>query len=409
MPEKTLNASKKFILLRLICMAMVILAVSLCVLPCSVSAAVDYNDYISNLKVDGDNDLVTVTFPGSFSNWSVSQNGSEIYNGTSESFSGLPVDGLSGLQVFSNVFYGSGRLDVTNIPDGTSISGSYNVRINWSTPTTSAFSYRKTFVVHYLSSSGYVGSVVIDDSTYDDTPPGTIGYGFTIPYSFVMDKPDSALTAYFEFQIAFLSNSNSASSLSASMSPMTMQMSISSLYRLQQQSGKTNKLLEDVKDALSDQGKTLEDVLTQQGQTNDKLDKLPGEIGDEMQGVIESEKEQSKVEGNEFVDQILDALPDPSQDVLAALAALTDSMAYTGMDAVLPIPALVLPGIDGLFPETEIWGGTEFSFADYLGFLPSKLLTLVQSLFTIAIVLFCAYEIKGIVSYCLTLHESKGG
>ena len=34
---------------------------------------------------------------------------------------------------------------------------------------------------------------------------------------------------------------------------------------------------------------------------------------------------------------------------------------------------------------------------------------LVQALFTIAIVLYCAYELKGIVSYCLTLRESKGG
>lgn len=100
--------------------------------------------------------------------------------------------------------------------------------------------------------------------------------------------------------------------------------------------------------------------------------------------------------------------PDPSTDVLAALKSLTDATAYTGIDAVLPIPAIVLPGIDGLFPETVIWEGTEFDFGDYLGFIPSSLLTLVQSLFTIAIVLFCVYELKGIISYCLTLRESKG-
>ena len=186
-------------------------------------------------------------------------------------------------------------------------------------------------------------------------------------------------------------------------------MSISSLYRLQQETGKTNVILTEVQKQLAENGQTLEEVLQQQEQTNDKLDKLPGQIGDEMQGVIENEKEESKNEGNQFVDQILDALPDPSQDVLAALKGLTDATAYTGTDAVLPIPAIVLPGIDGLFLETEIWGGAEFDFGEYIGMLPSALLTLVRSLFTIATVLFCVYELKGIISYCLTLRENKGG
>ena len=142
---------------------------------------------------------------------------------------------------------------------------------------------------------------------------------------------------------------------------------------------------------------------------NDKLDSLPGDIGDEMQDVIENEKEQSKDEGNKFVDLILDALPDPSTDVLASLKSLTYATAYNGTDAVLPIPAIVLPGIDGLFPETVIWEGAEFDFGYYIGFIPASLLILVRSLFTIAIVLYCVYEFKGIISYCLTLRESKGG
>lgn len=145
------------------------------------------------------------------------------------------------------------------------------------------------------------------------------------------------------------------------------------------------------------------------GSINDRLDELPDKIGDQFQDVIENEKEESKGEGNKFVDQILDALPDPSADVLAAFKILTDATSYSGTEAVLPIPSLVLPGIDGLFPTTELWSGTEFDFGEYVGMLPSGLLTLVQSLFTIAIVLFCVYELKGIISYCLTLRESKGG
>ncbi len=151
---------------------------------------------------------------------------------------------------------------------------------------------------------------------------------------------------------------------------------------------------------------SIETALQEQGK---QLEELPDQIGDQMQNVMDTEKEQANEEGNKFVDQILDKLPDPSQGILDALGDLTAAVNYTGTDASLTIPAIVLPGIDGLFPETEIWGGTEFSFSEYVEMLPPGLLTLVTSLFTIAIVLFCVYELKGIISYCLTLREKDGG
>ena len=157
---------------------------------------------------------------------------------------------------------------------------------------------------------------------------------------------------------------------------------------------------------LKDTVKNIQDSLDDQKQA---IDELPDKIGDQMQNVMDTEKENSKNEGNKFVDQILDKLPDPSQGILDALGELTSAVNYTGTDASLQIPAIVLPGIEGLFPETEIWGGTEFSFSTYVQMLPYGLVTLVQSLFTIAIVLFCVYELKGIISYCLTLREKDGG
>ena len=128
-----------------------------------------------------------------------------------------------------------------------------------------------------------------------------------------------------------------------------------------------------------------------------------------MQNVIDNENSKAESSGNKFVNQILDKLPDPSTDVLAALKLLTDATAYTGTDAKLKIPAIVFPAIEGVFPETVIWKGADFSFSDYLAYIPSTLLTVVQSLFTIAIVLYCVYELKGIISYCLTLNDKKVG
>lgn len=142
---------------------------------------------------------------------------------------------------------------------------------------------------------------------------------------------------------------------------------------------------------------------------NDKLDNLPGQIGDEFENALENEKETAKGEGNKFVNQILDKLPDPSTKVLTALKSLTDAMSYTGTDAILTIPPLVMPAIGDIVPRTEIWEGANFSFGDYIDVMPEKLVVVVQSLFTIAIVLFCVYELKGLISYCLTLNDKKGG
>lgn len=171
----------------------------------------------------------------------------------------------------------------------------------------------------------------------------------------------------------------------------------------------SNEKLDGIQDSMDDANDKLDGIQGSMDDANDKLDDLPGEIGDEFQNVMDAEKDQAGAAGNEFVDQILDVLPDSSTEILGALKGLTDAMSYTGTEAVIPIPGITLPGIDGLIPRTQIWGGVDFDLGEYVAMMPDKLLSLVRSLFTIAIVLFCAYELKGIVSYCLTLKENKGG
>lgn len=171
----------------------------------------------------------------------------------------------------------------------------------------------------------------------------------------------------------------------------------------------TNDKLDGIQGSMDDANDKLDGIQGSMDDANDKLDDLPGEIGDELQNVMDAEKEQAGAAGNEFVDQILDVLPDSSTEILGALKGLTDVMSYTGTEAILAIPGITLPGIDGLIPRTQIWGGMDFDLGEYVEMMPDKLLSLVRSLFTIAIVLFCAYELKGIVSYCLTLKENKGG
>jgi len=394
------------------------MAIALCfvLLLCSfalpASAAVlDYNDYITNIQVDGDNDLVSVSFPidgALFRLEDATTSTRYDYQGTSFTHY---FDTTHRYRLFLYPIYPH-SIDYSNIPNDTQTTIHLTTSANGMYVDVGRLNVRCWFNMY---GDHYSDGVLFSAPEF-----------FDLYYSFNFTKPSGATSGnfYYDFDPLYVSNVNGDSQeFTITLKSFEMTFSISSLYRLQQQSGKTNVILKEVEKQLADQGKTLDEVLQQQQQTNDKLDgiqggindtnnkleTLPGQIGDEMQGVIDNEKEESKGEGNKFVDQILDALPDPSQDVLAALEGLTDATAYTGTDAVLPIPAIVLPGIDGLFPETEIWGGTEFDIGSYVQLLPPTLLTLVQSLFTIAIVLFCVYELKGIISYCLTLRENKGG
>lgn len=383
----------------------IILCVCLCfVLACAapaLAANLDYTDYISDVYVDGDNDVVKVDLP--FDNaYSV------VAEFDADNPAGSPIASGSGGSISwfatADMFYyidtyplgpalaGGDKLDLTNIPNGSILTVSFSCDLvassGYGTP------HHDAWIYYCDAANNVVGSTQNTAGTF---PPGDK----PAVVSFTLDKPSGAVSLYFCVQVDDLQANHSGKYI-FTLESVDLELSISALYLQQVQTGKTNEILGEVEKQLEKNGQTLEEILQEQ-------EKLPDKIGDEMQGIIDNEKEQSKGEGNKFVDQILDALPDPSQDVLTALKGLTDATAYNGTDAVLPIPALALPGIDGLFPATELWSGTDFDLGEYVRMLPSGLLTLVQSLFTIAIVLFCVYELKSIIGYCLTLRESKGG
>lgn len=396
MVEKTVNASQRIILLRSRCVAIALCLVLLfCPMALSVGAlGVDYKDLDYQVSVDGDNNIVTLTIPEKYTRMQVRQGGSYVVNkGDTHSVSWVANSGIYLIRIYP--FY-DGGLSLDDIPAGSTL----------------------TFDITMNPSGGYNTPTATASWTYLDSSLGEVGWGSKdfgyapIADTFSFEIPIQRISGAVSLNPLLYFNNFSVlepnTSVTVTVESAVLTMSISSLYFMQQQTGKTNEILTEVEKQLEANGQTLQEVLDAQQQTNDKLDQLPGQIGDEMQDIIDSEKEESKNEGNQFVDQILDALPDPSAEVLRAMKSLTDATSYTGTDAVLPIPAIVLPGIDGLFPETVIWGGDSFDFGEYMEMLPPALLTLIQSLFTIAIVLFCVYELKGIIDYCLILRD-KGG
>ena len=410
MLKKTMKDNKRYILLRSRLLACLLTIIILFGSVSSVSAenntSVNYMDYVSNVTVDGENDIVTIDLPVSWcqmiamdsnntpiqtfnSNWAVLDN----INATR-----FLIAPFGDADVFFDSSSYDGRyLSTSNIPD----DAEFSVSVDF-------YAYRQNLVLELESAvCMFVKSDHIQMAQFDEHNfgPDTVGDKLTLYFTGSSTFP----YGYDGFFPLFnLGIGGTYKYVEVNMKSFSMTLSINSYYRALQESG-IKEGIDDLQKQLDEQDRKLDDFLDQQQQTNDKLDALPGQIGDEMQDVIDKEEEKAESEGNKFVDQILDALPDPSADVLAALKSLTDATAYTGTDAVLYIPAIVLPGVDGLFPETEIWGGTAFDFGESVAMLPPTLLTLVQALFTIAIVLYCVYEFKGIISYCLTLRESKGG
>lgn len=409
--EKTMNTDKKIILLRsLFAMVMVFFLALGFVTPLTAYAAVpekpiDYTELDYTVTEGPLYNRVTVPLSSDYIRYELRNDttGTVAYHRgtTTYTFYANPNNSYT-ILIHPLSSYG---LSLANIPDGAKILVDFKVTCH---------SDNNMIVPNFYQRHYYTGERnQWLTSVYEDEIPYGFGEdGISLVYDIektplgVDDEPIEVVNFVPALKITpFRNVGNADYTFTLYVENVYLVMDISTGHWEQWLANQLGEKLDNVNDSLGDVNDKLGDVNDKLDDTNEKLDELPGEIGDEMQGVIDKENEKAESSGNKFVNQILDKLPDPSTEVLGSLKGLTDSMAYTGTDCKLKIPALVIPAVDGLFPETEIWGGTEFSFSDYLSFLPPTLLTVVQSLFTIAIVLYCVYELKDIIAFIFTLNE----
>lgn len=410
--EKTMNTDKNIILLRSFFAVVMVFALTLgFVLPTTVCAEVptgpiNYMDLDYIVKEGVEYNKVVVPIPEE--NFFLALYNQETYEKISSyrGQSSIYWRPNSNVKYYLNVYplsnYG---LDLSNIPEGTRLVFDLTITVHQESGYDNYFYLPNLQKKYFYTDSNNirVGSEISINTDLQ------IGAPISVVYELDDFPTNAANVVPFIRGLNFLYTGSSDVTFEIHLSNVSLEMEISNGYWEQWLAQQMGDKLDDINGELGDVNDKLDDTNDKLDGVNDKLDTLPEDVGNEMQGVIDKENDKAESSGNKFVNQILDKLPDPSTEVLGSLKGLTDSMAYTGTDCKLQIPALVIPAIDGLFPETEIWGGTEFSFSDYLSFLPPALLIVVQSLFTIAIVLFCVYELKGIISYCLTLNDKKGG
>lgn len=251
----------------------VVVALLACFLVFPASAVgVDYNDLITNITVDGDKDLVTISVP--FDNVWIScyfhDTGSEV-NYPGNMFS-QQLQGLS-TYTFTITAFMSHALNVVDIPNGTLVTFDISQTISDVTPyNTPAWSSKVTYF----------------DCDYDPVHIVTTDYGKEsileeLSFEMTIDKAEDDLEmAKFALICSdFLPWYDCFFDLFVESIHLTF--SISSLYRLQQQTGKTNEILSAVEKKLEENGQKLDDIVNGTPEQNEQIDNAV----DEMQGAVD--------------------------------------------------------------------------------------------------------------------------
>lgn len=133
-----------------------------------------------------------------------------------------------------------------------------------------------------------------------------------------------------------------------------------------------------------------------------------------LEGEISAENSQNQEEekankgGKDSSDKAANAIPSVNEGFGNALKSFVNSMSYAGTEAKLPVPRTYIPSLSGVTDEITLIPEQEYDLSQAINdYLPDTLLQLIRHLFTIALVLYCVYELYGLIQYVLTL--KKGG
>lgn len=266
----------KRVIIMLSCVALVLaLAV-----PCfAVSDFIDPVDYIVSESANGDNNYINVRVPSDVltitwekyksGNWSNSQKGSSAT---------FPADSTA-FDIYTNI---SPSVDITSLVDGTTITMQYEVSNNAVAQPRSLYG---RWFFRYLDIDG---NLISDQITTIDTS-GEFNNSFI---STTLDKPDNAthMTLYFQWLSV-----TADSSFTVTVTGLKFSCLVSALQRVQQETGKTNELLDKA--------------------INGKVEPTPPEFDDSMNQAINKE------------DSLVNMFPDGTLDNFGGnVAGLMDSL-----------------------------------------------------------------------------------
>lgn len=312
-------------------------------------------------------------------------------------------------------------IDVTKIKSSSGYALTFDTSWSFSSDTSS---WKLNLYAYFYDSSGnYIQGSHNVFSDLDITTSGslvvTVPDGAKYVYlSSILYSNDSAPPSYLNFDFESLTVSttmtaaeNSAMMDSAANSEISDKLDTvhkdlegvqDGLYDVLDGVNDVKNSVDGVKDSVDQVSGKLDDVNSNLEDMESTMESLPGQIGDELQGIIDSENEKAEQQGNDYADDVIEIVPDYSADFIEALGTLVSVLNYDGTECVLTTPAVVMPAIEGMFPKTELMPSQEIDFEYYFNLMPTELINLVRALFDVALVGYCLKELIDFLSQCFS-------
>lgn len=363
------------------------------VVPSSVSAAdkdysiLNYEDFVSQTEIDQNEKTVYITFPTDyFAYQTIDNNGTTygdpgVYNGTV--VMNHAVDARAGVGAYWPGSFMSGYfLDAENIPDGAKFTIGLDFWFSNYDYHCKIQNIVQLGIIYYDADFKPCGYTVGPSTSWEIDSSDIQGSAVTSSF---VDKPSDCkyLCYYATMNLRVLSTSTDL--------------------------GTMGVVFEFYEPVLSMSIKSMLDINNKLDRTNQLLEKLPDDIKQGFKDVIEEEQNKAQSGGNANVGKLEGVIPNKSAGFMEELQEFAASLSYEGTDAVLNIPGIVLPAVAGMFPATEILPPQQLDFGEYVQMLPSNLLLLVQSILTIALIVYCFKELYDTISYVLTMRRGSDG
>lgn len=346
----------------------VILTVSVllcCMLVSASAVAYDYNDYITDIKVDGDNDICTVVLPFT-GRWYVGHyvNGSMVIDGY---IYGNDVD----FQLEPGIAYSIGLSPIASSllwdPPVGSVFGEYGIPISLDNlPSGSTLQLycdmgisndivsvgRTSTMIYYVNEQD--GEYFLAEPFTHYTNENVISDDFdlfsTSPVITLENKTDAFGYSFWfrEVQVSYSGSTNLHAEA-------VLTFSISSAYREYTQSGKNQALMKAIEAELKSNGQTLQGVLDQQKVTNSKLDSVissQDRINEYLDDFKNYEVQGIPPAGSDIVDDY-ESAEDQLMDSVAGGSSEFENMTLTAWDRIYTYQQsfLAFSSLFGLFAD----------------------------------------------------------
>lgn len=244
------------------------------------AAGLDYNDYVSNVMVDGDNDIVSVSFPTSYAGWTAYENLTDLVGQGDGAVQWFSFSTYNQWQIICN--FPSATIDLSNIPNGTKVGFGVDLVIQRTSRMPFSQNYEEEISIIYKLKDGTTSVQSLGSVTKTMSASDIFCYINLTSTGVPLQIPDNADSMYLELKVRSHTGAAEYWACKCNAQYFDMEMNISSLYRQQQLTGKTNKLLDEVNRQLEEQGKTMNDILNGTPEQNDQVGGVVGDMEDSI-------------------------------------------------------------------------------------------------------------------------------